>query len=105
MQIRFQDATLEPDFDALARLCGAASSPQRLRLLYAIARGVTTVSELAKWVGLTTTAVSAHLGELRSLGLVQSRRIHPHHEWRLALEHPNFQRLQLALPEIFGSLH
>jgi DNA-binding transcriptional ArsR family regulator len=102
MQYRLQDAGGTPDFEAIARLCGVASNPQRLRLLYDIGHGINTVAELAERIGMTTAGVSAHLGDLRDRGLVRSLRIHPRHEWQLAWGTPQLQRLALAFPEIFA---
>lgn len=89
------------DFEALSRLCAAAANPQRLRILHAIARGQTTVIELAQLVGMTTAGVSVHLAVLRSLGLLSARRQANHHEWRIGAAHPNLLRLRSALPELF----
>ena len=58
--------------DELALRLGALASPQRLRILAALARGRRYVSELAREVGLSRPLVHAHLVKLAAAGLVTS---------------------------------
>ena len=50
------------------------SDPTRVKILWALREGETSVTALAELVGASTTAVSQHLSKLRLAGLVQSRR-------------------------------
>lgn len=50
------------------------ADPTRLKLLWALAQGETSVSCLAELTGATPTAVSQHLAKLRMTGLVSARR-------------------------------
>lgn len=64
--------TLNPSGDDLVRLLAALASPQRLRILAALAEGRRYVTELARQVGLSRPLVHAHLGRLAAAGLVTS---------------------------------
>jgi len=64
--------TLSPTGDELVRVLAALASPQRLRILAALAGGRLYVSELARKVGLSRPLVHAHLGRLAAAGLVTS---------------------------------
>jgi DNA-binding transcriptional ArsR family regulator len=50
------------------------SDATRLKLLWAIAQGETSVASLAEIVGVTPTGASQHLAKLRMTGLVRARR-------------------------------
>jgi DNA-binding transcriptional ArsR family regulator len=50
------------------------SDPTRLRLLYALSQGESSVACLAELVGANPTAVSQHLSKLRLAGIVKARR-------------------------------
>ena len=50
------------------------SDPTRLKLLWAMAQGETSVACLAEVAGATPTAASQHLAKLRMTGLVRVRR-------------------------------
>jgi DNA-binding transcriptional ArsR family regulator len=50
------------------------SDPTRVRLLWALAQGESSVACLAELAGATPTAVSQHLAKLRMTGLVRVRR-------------------------------
>ena len=64
--------TLKPQAEELVRVLGALASPQRLRILAALAGGRLYVSELARTVGLSRPLVHAHLTRLAAAGLVTS---------------------------------
>lgn len=50
------------------------ADPTRVRILWALLQGETSVACLADIVGAAPTAVSQHLAKLRLAGLVQGRR-------------------------------
>ena len=52
----------------------ALSDEARLRLLLRLRQGPATVSELVEATGLSQPSVSKHLGVLREVGIVASRR-------------------------------
>ena len=56
--------------DLLRILC----DPTRLRLLYALSQGESSVACLADLVGANPTTVSQHLSKLRLAGIVKARR-------------------------------
>ena len=58
--------------DELVRVLTALASPQRLRILAALASERRYVTELARLVGLSRPLVHAHLTKLAAAGLVTS---------------------------------
>lgn len=50
------------------------SDPTRMKILWALLQGESSVACLAEMVGATPTAVSQHLSKLRLAGYVDSRR-------------------------------
>lgn len=60
--------------DGLAQLFAALADPTRLRIVAALARRELCVCDLAATIGLTESAVSHQLRQLRGLGLVRARR-------------------------------
>lgn len=66
-----------------ARLCQALADPKRLLLIYALADGPRTVSELCDDLGLAQANVSQHLAILRDRGVVTSSRIGSNVSYRL----------------------
>src|SRR3954465_4331983 len=50
------------------------ADPTRIKILWALLQGETSVACLAELVGATPTAVSQHLAKLRLSGLVRGRR-------------------------------
>ncbi|AEA22320.1 regulatory protein ArsR [Pseudonocardia dioxanivorans CB1190] len=50
------------------------SDPTRMKILWALLQGESSVACLAELVGATPTAVSQHLSKLRLAGYVQNRR-------------------------------
>lgn len=84
----------DPDsraIEGMARLFAAMGDPSRLRILLRLARGERCVSELADLLGISWPAVSQHLGLLRRLKLVRSRRDGRHVYY--ALDDHHVQRL------------
>jgi ArsR family transcriptional regulator len=68
----------EPDVDSpsgenLVRVLAALSSPQRLRIVAALARESVHVSQLARQIGLSRPLVHMHLQRLEAAGLVTGR--------------------------------
>ena len=51
------------------------ADPTRIKILWALLQGETSVACLAGVVGAAPAAVSQHLGKLRLAGLVESRRV------------------------------
>ncbi len=66
-----------PDDPLVERAANAfrlLADPTRIKILWALARGETSVACLAELVGAAPTAVSQHLSKLRLAGLVHGRR-------------------------------
>lgn len=64
------DAAVRRAADALRML----SDPTRIKILWALLQGETSVACLAELIGATPTAVSQHLSKLRLAGVVENRR-------------------------------
>lgn len=60
--------------NGLAQTFAALADPTRLRIVAALAARELCVCDLAATIGLTESAVSHQLRQLRSLGLVRARR-------------------------------
>lgn len=60
--------------DTAAETLRILADPTRLRLLWALSQGETSVACLAELAGANPTAVSQHLAKLRWAGLVRARR-------------------------------
>ncbi len=60
--------------DGLAQTFAALADPTRLRIVAALARRELCVCDLAATIGLSESAVSHQLRQLRGLGLVRARR-------------------------------
>jgi ArsR family transcriptional regulator len=61
-------------FKLHASFCGIFSSDIRLRIMWLLAEGEKTVTELANALNITVANVSQHLSIMRRLGAVASRR-------------------------------
>lgn len=57
-----------------AELLGAMANPKRMLVLCKLLEGERSVGDLADDVGLSQAALSQHLGKMRALGLVSTRR-------------------------------
>lgn len=71
------DSIQLPSSDQVERAAAAMrmlSDPTRIKLMWALLQGESSVNNLAELVGAATTAVSQHLAKLRLAGLVESRR-------------------------------
>ncbi|MGJ8528447.1 ArsR/SmtB family transcription factor [Maritalea sp.] len=65
---------LEKNADAAAELLGAMANANRLTILCNLVGCEKPVTELVELVGLSQPALSQHLGKLRALKLVKTRR-------------------------------
>lgn len=57
-----------------SELLGAMANPKRMMVLCKLLDGERSVGDLAVIVGLSQAALSQHLGKMRALGLVATRR-------------------------------
>jgi DNA-binding transcriptional ArsR family regulator len=72
---RNQDiAALEEKAEEASRLLAAMANPKRLLVLCNMLEGERSVGELAEIAGLSSAALSQHLGKMRALSLVKTRR-------------------------------
>lgn len=77
MKIDFSEKTLkafEAKADEVAATLTAMANPKRLLVMCTLLGGEKSVGELAEIVNLTPTALSQHLGKMRALRLVSTRR-------------------------------
>ena len=61
------------DHDALAAVFRALAEPHRLQMVHSLSAGERRVTDLVTEIGLAQSTISAHLGVLRSAGLVDVR--------------------------------
>jgi len=66
--------TLEEKAEEASRLLTAMANPKRLMVLCNMLDGEKSVGELAEIAGLSSAALSQHLGKMRALSLVNTRR-------------------------------
>lgn len=72
---RNQDlVALEEKADEASSLLAAMANPKRLLVLCNMLDGERSVGELAEIAGLSSAALSQHLGKMRALSLVKTRR-------------------------------
>jgi DNA-binding transcriptional ArsR family regulator len=75
---RSRAASSFDDLSAVAEeaseLLGAMANPKRMLVLCKLLEGERSVGDLAVIVGLSQAALSQHLGKMRALGLVATRR-------------------------------
>jgi DNA-binding transcriptional ArsR family regulator len=65
---------LEAKAEEASRLLAAMGNPKRLMVLCNMLDGEKSVGELADIAGLSSAALSQHLGKMRALSLVKTRR-------------------------------
>lgn len=65
---------LEEKAEEASRLLAAMANPKRLLVLCNMLDGEKSVGELADIAGLSSAALSQHLGKMRALSLVKTRR-------------------------------
>lgn len=65
---------LESQAEEVAAMLTAMANPKRLVVLCALVEGERSVGDLAKLVHLSAAALSQHLGKMRMLQLVDTRR-------------------------------
>ncbi|MBL8906291.1 MAG: winged helix-turn-helix transcriptional regulator [Rhizobiales bacterium] len=70
----FDLTALAPKAARAAELLGSMAHPKRLLVLCNLLQGELSVGELAERVELSQSALSQHLGKMRALGLVKTRR-------------------------------
>ncbi len=78
-----QQALATEENDHLARIFKAMGDPNRLRILWALTHEEMCVCDLALFVGISESAVSHQLRQLRQLQLVGNRRAGPVLYYRL----------------------
>src|SRR3990167_5515806 len=61
-------------YEFVARVGKAVSSPKRLEILDTLSQSEKTVDAIAKQIGISLKLASAHLQDLKSVSLVESRR-------------------------------
>jgi DNA-binding transcriptional ArsR family regulator len=71
---KFDLAALAPKAAQAAGLLGSMAHPKRLLVLCNLLQGELSVGELAARVDLSQSALSQHLGKMRALTLVKTRR-------------------------------
>ena len=77
MNMNVSDAaisTLEAKAEEVAAILAAMANPKRLLVLCSLLAGEKSAGELAEIVQLTPAALSQHLGKMRALRLVATRR-------------------------------
>lgn len=95
-----QNAELRPDENIrLCQLFKAMGDETRLRILMALDNGEMCVCDLAAYLGVTESAVSHQLRQLRQLHLVANRRQGPILYYRLDDEHVG-RLIRLALEHV-----
>jgi len=72
--ITFDLTALAPKAARAADLLGSMAHPKRLLVLCNLLQGELSVGELAERVDLSQSALSQHLGKMRALTLVKTRR-------------------------------
>jgi DNA-binding transcriptional ArsR family regulator len=65
---------MEAKIDQASSLLKAMASPRRLMVLCSLVEGERTAGDLAARVGLSASALSPHLAQMRALGLIAVRR-------------------------------
>ena len=65
---------LEDNAERAATLLASMANVRRLMMLCHLVEGECSVGRLADRIGLSQSALSQHLGRMRALGLVESRR-------------------------------
>jgi ArsR family transcriptional regulator, virulence genes transcriptional regulator len=77
-------ADLKDKAEEASRLLAAMANAKRLLVLCNLLDGERSVGELAEIVGLSSAALSQHLGKMRALDLVRTRRDGQTIHYRLA---------------------
>ena len=89
----------EGEVEILSRLFKAMGDPSRMKILWALAQGEMCVCDLAAFLGITESAVSHQLRNLRQLQLVTNRRNGVILYYRLADHHVS-ELLSVALQHV-----
>ncbi|TVQ59771.1 MAG: ArsR family transcriptional regulator [Phycisphaerales bacterium] len=90
MTSRDVDLTSVPDalLERAASALRVLAHPDRLRMVDALAREDLSVGELAARVGLTPSACSQHLSQMKAHGLVSAERVARHVRYRVTDPRP-----------------
>ncbi len=94
-------AALGAAAEKVAGLLKMLGSEQRLLMLCRLAEGEASVGELAEAVGLAQSAASQHLGKLRAVGIVGTRRDAQSIYYRIA--DPAAKQVIALLCKVYGS--
>ena len=68
------DPALDKVIERQSLICGALSNPTRLRIIYLLKDGPMAQSNLGERLGISRPLLSQHLKQMRSVGVVESRR-------------------------------
>ena len=85
----------------VSRLLAAMANPKRLMVCIKLLEDEKTVGELAKVVGLSSAALSQHLGKMRAASLLSARRDGRTIHYRLA--GGDIRKLLKTLDRIYGA--
>ncbi len=94
-----EQALAAKDYEQIAALFKTLGDPNRLRILWALDREEMCVCDLALFLGVSESAVSHQLRQLRQLHLVTNRRKGPVVYYRISDSH-GCRLIQLALERI-----
>jgi DNA-binding transcriptional ArsR family regulator len=94
-------AALGASAEAAARLLKMLASEQRLLMLCRLVEGEAPVAELAQRAGLAQSAASQHLGKLRAVGVVATRRDAQSIYYRIA--DPSVVAVMTVLCSLYGA--
>ncbi len=99
VDLALESALSADEITAMAQLFKAMADPNRLRILRALEQEEMCVCDLARFLGVSESAVSHQLRLLRQLHLVSNRRDGPVLYYRLNDEHVR-RLMELALEHI-----
>jgi len=91
----------EDQANLIAEVFRMLADPTRIRVLFALAGGESSVNELAERVGKPAPSVSQHLAKLRMARLVRTRRSGTTIHYSLENEHVR----QLVVDAVFNAEH
>ena len=101
MAVALVDPLLRQELDELgARMCKALNDPKRLVVLYALADGPHTVTELCEMIDAPQSNTSQHLAVLRDRGLIEAER--QGNSVRYSLRHPKVLKAIDLLREVMA---
>lgn len=86
----------------VSRLFAAMANPKRLMVCVNLLEGEKTVGELAEIVGLSSAALSQHLGKMRATRLLSTRRDGQAIHYQLASS--DIRKILTTLDRLYGAL-